>query len=245
MESAGEIWINRLVIDSKNIPDTDRNRLIHLFQLGTYAQSELQARILIAVRDLGYYNAVVDDPRVSYAGRREGKNVADVVVLVNAGVQYRLGEIRFVKASVFSSDRLRKLFPVQTGDVFSLSSILHGLENLRKLYETRGYVNFVAVPEVKSDESHRTMALVIDIDEGQPFNFGRLVLDGVEPHPNAGRTLLESWKTIQGKRYSPVVLKRWLLANRSNWPAGTPLESLTMTAQDYSSPVVNVKFVFP
>jgi hypothetical protein len=244
-ESAGAIWIDRLEIDSQNIPDTDKDRLIHLFQHCTYAQSELQTRIHYAVRDMGYYKAVVDDPRVSFVRRQNGRNIADVIVSVDAGVQYRLGEIRFVNATLFPADRMRKLFPLDTGDLFNVSRTLKGLEELQKLYETEGYVNFVAVPELKSDDTRRTIALVIDVDEGEPFNFGRLVLEGIEPHPGAGKVLLESWQTLQGKRYNPVALRRWLLENRSNWPAGTPLKNLTTTAQDYTSRVVNVEFIFP
>jgi hypothetical protein len=249
MESAGEVWIDRLEIDSQNFPDTDRDRLIHLFQHCTYAQSELQIRIQYALRDalrdMGYYKAVVDDPKVSFVRRQDGRNIADVIVNVDAGMQYRLGEIRFVNATLFPADRMRKLFPLDTGDLFNVSRTLKGLQELQKLYETEGYVNFVAVPELKSDDTRRTIALVIDVDEGKPFNFGRLVLEGIEPHPGAGKALLESWKTLHGKRYNPVVLQRWLLENRSNWPAGTPLKSLTTTAQDDLSRVVNVEFVFP
>lgn len=241
---AGDVWIHRFIIDSKNIPEPERNRLIRSFLHRTYAEAELQTRIQVAVRDLGYYKAIVDEPRVSLVGQQEDRKNADVTVWIDAGAQYRLGEIRFLKAGVFPADRMRKVFPMQSGNLFAVSSVRIGLEELRKLYVTRGYVNFVAVPQPEIDEFHRTIALTIDVDEGKPFNFGRLILQGIEPHPGAGRTLLESWKAMEGRRYNPVVLKRWLLANRSDWPARKPLQRLATTVQDYRSSVVNVELVF-
>jgi hypothetical protein len=76
----------------------------------------------------------------------------------------------------------------------------------------------VAVPVVLTNESDRTISLDIQLDEGKPFDFGRLFLDGTEPHPGAYKALMESWKTLQGKRYNPLLLKQWLVANASAWP---------------------------
>ena len=81
-----------------------------------------------------------------------------------------------------------------------------GLEDLRKLYETKGYVNFAAVPETSIDESRRTIDLFVDIDEGKPYNFGQLRLEGIEPYAGAGQALLNSWKTLEGKRYNSLEL---------------------------------------
>jgi outer membrane protein assembly factor BamA len=102
-----------------------------------------------------------------------------------------------------------------------VTKIGKGLESLRKLYATEGYVDCVAVPEVLSDESRRTNDLVIDVDEGRPYDFGRLYLEGVEPHPGAREALMNSWKTLEGKRYNPVELQRWLLANHADWKDGS------------------------
>ena len=40
---------------------------------------------------------------------------------------------------------------------------------MRNLYETKGYVNFVATPVPMFEESRRTIDMVIAIDEGKPF----------------------------------------------------------------------------
>ena len=240
-ESANNIRIGKLVIESNSLPDADRERIIHLFQQKTYLQPEIGERIECALRNLGYFKAVVDEPKFSFPTQGERRRIAHVTVKVEQGAQYRLGEIYIQKATIFPPGQLRNLFSLRRGDLFNVARIVEGVEDLRKLYETRGYVNFVPAPIPSSDESRRTIDLVVDVDEGKPFNFGKLYLEGVEPHAGAGKALLNSWKTLEGKRYNPLELQHWLLANHVDWKVGTRISDSMRMATDPESLVVNVK----
>jgi outer membrane translocation and assembly module TamA len=233
-----------LVIEANRLPNGDRERIAHSFEHRIYCQGELEPRIETAFRDLGYFYARADEPKLSSVSETQGAKDVNVSVRVDQGVQYRLGEIRFEKTSLFPSDRMRKLFAVQTGDLFNYTRIGEGLEQLRNLYATEGYVDLVANPVTRFDESHRTIDLYIDLDEGKSYDFGRLLLDGTEPHAGAGKALLESWKTLQGRRYNPLLLKRWLVENTSDWPSAPTLDR-TVATEDPELHVVNVKLLLP
>ena len=110
---------------------------------------------------------------------------------------------------------------------------------MRKLYETRGYVNMVANPVPSIDESRRIIDLVLDVDEGEAYDFGRLYLEGVEPHAGAGKALLDSWKPLEGKRFNSLELERWLQANHSEWKVGTQAPWIKMVP-DWRSKAVDV-----
>jgi hypothetical protein len=235
------IRISKLVIESNNLPDADRERIIRLFQQKTYFQGEIGERIRGALRDVGYFKAVVDEPRFSFAKQGDGRGTASVTVKVQPGAQYHLGEIRFQKTTVFPAVQLRDVFSQRNGDLFSATKFSRGLDDLRKLYSTHGYVNMVANPVVMTDESRRTIDLVLEVDEGQPFDFGKLYLDGVEPHPGAGKALWDSWKPLEGKRYNPLELQRWLQANHSEWKVVPRISDSMKMAPDPKSLVVNVK----
>jgi hypothetical protein len=239
-ESDARVEIHQVEIQANDLPNRDREGITHQFEHRIYPSGEIQDRIRIAFQDLGYFRARVDEPRLSIAGETQRAKELNVFVKVDAGAQYRLGEITFQKAGLFPNDRMRKLFAVQTGDLFNYTRIGQGLEKLRSLYGTGGYVDFVANPLTRFDESHRTIDLVIEIDEGKPYDFGRLVLDGTEPHAGAGEALMESWKTLQGKRYNPLLLKSWLITNTSEWPS-KPSPDRIVTAQNPELRVVNVK----
>jgi Surface antigen variable number repeat len=234
------VRINKLVIESTSLPDADRERIIRSFQQKRYPkdEDEFRERIREALRDLGYFKTVVDEP--TFAFPTKGIGIANVTVKVKPGAQYRLGEIRFQRATVFPAAQLRDVFSQRNGELFSATRFSRGLEDLRKLYSTRGYVNMVANPVPSVDESRRIIDLVLEVDEGQPFDFGRLYLEGVEPHPGSGKALLDSWKPLEGRRYNPVDLQHWLLANHFDWKVSALASDSIRTTEDSEFRVVNV-----
>jgi outer membrane translocation and assembly module TamA len=238
--SANNIRINKLVVESNTLPEAERERITGLFQQKTYLQPEIGVRIQTALRNVGYFKAVVDEPSVSVITQQQGTIIADLTVKVDQGAQYRLREIHFQNATIFPSTQLRELFPLQSGDLFNATRFSHGLDKLRKLYGTQGYINCVAEPVVSIDESRRTIDLNVVLDEGKPFNFGQLYLEGVEPHAGVGKALLNSWKPLEGKRYDSRELQYWLMANGSNWNVGPRNPDAIRTTQKPESNVVNV-----
>jgi hypothetical protein len=234
------VRINKLVIESNSLPDADRERIVRSFQQKRYAEDgdEFRERIRQALRDLGYFKAAADEP--TFAFPTKGRGIANVTVKVTPGAQYRLGEIRFHRATVFPVAQLRDLFSQRDGDFFNATEFSKGLDDLRKLYSTRGYINMVANPVPSIDESHRTIDLVLDVDEGEAYDFGELYLEGVEPHPGAGKALLDSWKPLEGKRFNSLELERWLQANHSEWKVGTQVSQWIKMGPYGPSRVVNL-----
>jgi outer membrane protein assembly factor BamA len=111
---------------------------------------------------------------------------------------------------VFSRNELRAAFPIKDGDVFDREKIALGLENLRKIYSTRGHMFFVAVPETDIDKAARTISLRIDLDEGPIFYAGTLTVRGEESQPGAREKLLKIWRAYEGQVYDLQTLNRFL-----------------------------------
>ena len=240
-ESESNIHINKLVIVSNSLPDADRHQIIRNFQQKTYPEGEISERIRQALQDMGYFKAMVDEPKVSFPAHAEKRGPATVTVTAEPGTQYRLGEIRFEKPTAFSTAQVRDVFPVRDGEFFNRNEFIKGLENLRKLYETKGYVNFVASPVPVFDESRRTIDFVVTIDEGRQFNFGQLLLEGIEPHAGAAKELLDSWKPLVGRRYNSLELHQWLLTHHADWKVGVDSTKLVFVDPSATPPIVNVK----
>lgn len=55
------------------------------------------------------------------------------------GPKYRLAKITFLENHAVSTESLRGEFSLKPGDVFERGKIASGLENLRKLYASRGF----------------------------------------------------------------------------------------------------------
>jgi outer membrane protein assembly factor BamA len=241
-----EIRIRSLTVVSDDLPQADRERVLRRLQDHSYVPNEFEERTRQSLRDLGYYYARVEDAELSEI--REDKpdksanvSIANVSIKVQPGAQYRLGFIGFKHATLFSPDQLRSQFPIQTGSAFSASSVGYGLEKLKALYQDKGYINFGAIPVPSIDESHHIVDLTIDLDEGQLHVFGKLILDGVEPHTGAGKSLMDSWASVQGKVYNPELLKAWLT---SNWPTAAQNEYRVQTVEN-DPRQVNLLLEFP
>ena len=81
---------------------------------------------------------------------------------VDEGLQYRLGQIRFLNnKAIRDMGALRALFPITDGDIFSREEIAKGLENLSKAYGEIGYINFTSVPDTRFDDQERLIYLCL------------------------------------------------------------------------------------
>jgi outer membrane protein assembly factor BamA len=90
--------------------------------------------------------------------------------------QYRFEEVIFKGGRSISAKQLYDTFNVRIGEKFNQAAIVQGLERLRQLYGDFGYINFTAVPTLQLVKDRRTVVVAIDIDEGQQFTFGKLLL---------------------------------------------------------------------
>ncbi len=151
--------------------------------------NEDQERIRLAYQDKGFQKAVVEDPQTKirdvgglhwyFPFKTYHGKVVDITVPVEEGDQYRLKQINFTGNKAFpNSALLRKAFRIKDGDVFNRTAIAKGLEELRKIYGSQGYINFSPVPNTVFDENKKLITLDIDIDEGKPFYVRRIEFVG-------------------------------------------------------------------
>jgi outer membrane protein insertion porin family len=157
----------------------------------TYDASKLEEdteRVRRAMQDRGYFRAAVADPITHIRNEgglsfltfrpRKGKRI-DIKIPVEEGQRYRLAGVNFTgNTHVQNVKALRAQFPTKDGDWFNATAVGKGLENLRKAYNSLGYINFTAVPDPKIDDAKHTVTLDIDIDEGKAFTVSRIEFQG-------------------------------------------------------------------
>lgn len=166
---------------------------------------EIVERARYTLQRQGYFEADVrwpDTPSMIPVAR-----TLAVTLAIREGQQYRLNKITFNRDKQYSEWQLRQLFAIADGDLFDVEKIRQGLDQLRELYGSRGYINFVAVPNTKPDEDTGTVTLEMDCDEGKQFRFGELVVEGGELHPGDTEKMLAAWKTYDGQGYDPNKLQ--------------------------------------
>ena len=157
----------------------------------TFDASKLEEdseRVRQAYRDKGYANAAVEEPKTQIRDQgglnwftfrpNTGKRI-DILMPIEEGARYRLGAITFSgNKAVANSKALRAQFPLKDGDWFNATEMGKGLENLKKAYGQRGYINFGAIPMPSYDEQKKTVSFNVDIDEGKQFYVSRIEFQG-------------------------------------------------------------------
>jgi outer membrane protein assembly factor BamA len=173
------------------MPIAEQSRIANELKQLTYSEplddagDELVERVKHAWQDRGFFKVDVNgEAMLTSRGADHGLALS---VHINEGAQYRLGGISFQHNNPIPAERLRAIFQVKDGEVFSRSRVAEGLQNLRKVYGEFGYINYTGAPNTRFDEIHRRVYVAVDIDEGKQFYVERLDILGLD---DASRELL-------------------------------------------------------
>ena len=168
-----------------------------------------------------------------------------VTVSVDEGQQKRVEaiEFRYVGAhlvpSVFGSDDLRKLIPLQDGEIYSHDKYYAGLVAVSRVYGERGFIDCTVTNNMEHDQSSQTIAIVIDVNEGPQYRWGSIQVIGLDAKTEA---LLRSRLTT-GSPVNPKVIRDFYRDNKSLLPVGASPESVKWRS-DAQRAIVDLTFDF-
>lgn len=168
---------------------------------------EAAERVRAAYTSRGYFKVDVTASVEPVGNYPVTRSVDIVITVLSSGTQYRLSAIRFTHATLFPQNRLLGLMPVQAGQIFDLSKIVQGLGTVQKLYSSAGYLDFTSIPNIVPDERRATVSLDIDTDEGKQFRWGDLIIIGRDDEHT--QAMLDGWRLMRGKVYSPNELRQF------------------------------------
>jgi outer membrane protein insertion porin family len=145
-------------------------------------------RVRLAYRDRGYFRVNTGDPETHIRNEgglslftfrpKNGKDM-DIHIPVEEGARYRFTGITFTgNKAVTNTKALRAQFAMKDGDWFDATAFGKGLENLKKAYNSLGYINFSPIPTPKYDDAAKTIGFNIDLDEGKQFKVSRIEFQG-------------------------------------------------------------------
>jgi len=106
-------------------------------------------------------------------------------VHVDEGHPRRLEKIEFrwveehLGPPVFDSNDLRKLFPLKDGEIYNRDKYQEGLSAVGEAYKERGFIDCTINQHLALDDDHQTVALVMDITEGERYHWGKIQVVGL------------------------------------------------------------------
>jgi outer membrane protein insertion porin family len=135
--------------------------------------------------DQGHVLSSVGEPALSYEDGRMGlfkrKPVKwlRLAVPITEGPVYRVGDLRFEGLTVFKEADVRPLFKLETGEVYRDSREQKGLEQLRDVYGSRGYVEFTGSVRRTPRAGEDVVDLVLQMEEDKQYRVGRIGFEGL------------------------------------------------------------------
>jgi outer membrane protein assembly factor BamA len=111
-----------------------------------------------------------------------------ISVQVNEGKQKRLAKIEIrdvgehTGSPAFVSHDLRKLIPLNDGELYNRDKIYAGLDAVDAAYKERGFIDCTIKPMIAVDDDKQTVAVVVEIAEGVRYRWGKIRVVGLDPN---------------------------------------------------------------
>jgi outer membrane protein insertion porin family len=155
-------------------------------------EADLDRLRVLVYADNGYLKTRFGEPRVEEVGKvgtwvplfgHKGQGLK-IVIPIDEGRQYRAGQIKVEDNTEFTADEIKSVVGLKQGDVIKGYSVVNkGIENLKKLYGSRGYIQFNAnfLPDFHddpNDPAHGTADITFTMEEGKQYALHRLEFIG-------------------------------------------------------------------
>ena len=199
---------------------------------------ELGERVRALFQDRGYFTAEVKSVRFKAGDPLGIPKPVTMEAEVAEGPQFKVGEITFQGYRAFSAEKLRQQFPLKIGAVFERSKVASGLESLRKLYGTNGYLDMMSVPDTRPG-SNGIMHLSLTFQEGPQYRLDKVEFVGKKEMISR---LQVQWKLAEGSVYDATYLDQYLETNRELLPGGFGWKDVQI-AKDCPKALVEVQLV--
>ena len=113
---------------------------------------------------------------------------------------------------------------MKDGDLISVGAMRDGLEALKQLYDSRGYIDFTSTPVTDIDDESNQISLIFDLDQELQFRIEKI--DFLGNRPQAERILRLQMKA--GDIFSEHIIEDFYQQNRPLLPAGASPRDLIM-----------------
>lgn len=137
-------------------------------------------------KDNGYFRAELRIQAVPTVLDGTNQHVS-LTIHVDEGAQYRLGSVNFRssepdQALVFPLNQLMETVKMRESDIFSSARLRDTLEQLKRLYVSHGYIDFVTTPITEINEAtHHRIDLMLELDQEKQYRIGSVEVHAANP----------------------------------------------------------------
>jgi outer membrane protein insertion porin family len=207
---------------------------------GTLKREEMRRdldRIRAFYLDHGFLDIAVEEPEIEID---EAKRKLRIVIRVDEGPQYRIGNLAVKGNSLFSEADIRRLIRTRPGGVFSREALQADVVAITDRYAERGYLFADVAPITDIQRADNIVHVSLDITEGRQAFINRI--DIVGNARTRDKVIRRELPLIEGDVFNSTLLQ----SGRRNLDATGFFEEVKVdtrrgTAADQVDVVVDVK----
>lgn len=172
---------------------------------GTYQEEVLQNDLEIVADqyyNLGYVQVKVKQPRVTLS---PDKKYLDILIEIEEGPQFRVGEIDVQGDLLKSRDETLALVKLKKGEVFSRQLLRESVFAVNDLYADQGYAYVNVSPLTRIDPEQRLVDVTFEIEQGIQVTIDRIQIRGNTR--TRDKVLRREMKLAEGDLYSASKIK--------------------------------------
>ena len=144
-------------------------------------QIELDVQRLTAYyRGLGFFKARIGR-ELNYS---ENGKWLTITYVIDEGPRYKIRQVSLLGNETFTTESLSERLEIESGNYFDARKMNRDLTVLRDTYGGEGYIHADIQADPRFLEEPGMIDLVYDIDEGEQYRVGRIIvnIDGENPH---------------------------------------------------------------
>jgi len=134
------------------------------------------------LQEYGYMKATVGKPRIEEIIKRSvflrKQKMKKIIIPVDAGSRYTVGEVKIEGNKVFSTAALRRFIKFKKSEIYSAKIREKGVEDIGENYRNKGYLYARIIPVENLDTERKTVNVTFNIDEGELAYLNRLEFRG-------------------------------------------------------------------
>lgn len=165
------------------------------------------------LQEYGYMEANIGEPRIEEVKKRsiffKKQTMKKIVIPVDAGYRYKVGEVKIEGTKIISSQFLRNLIDFEPGQLYSTKTREKAVENIGELYRDAGYLYAQVIPVENLDPKRKLVNLTFNIYEGEVVYLHRLQFRGNTYTKD--KVIRREFLLREGNRFSLALFKDSIL----------------------------------
>ena len=209
--------------------------------LRTKMRVQEKFNFLPVYRARGYLKAQFAEARAKLA-EDGAQTLVDVSFPVTAGAKYKVTDVKFSGNKVFPAEKLRDLIHLKAGEPANSVELADDLQQIHKLYGTKGYLFAHADAVPTMDDAAATVAYQLNVTEDEMYRMGELNIDGIPPENE--KKMLAQWQMKKGDPYDSSYPQRFFSIMYRDFGLHGSYDVVPKEAIDRQQNTVNVALHF-